>query len=205
MIYTLHGWSFDRAVWKNTPFEGALHLELPGHGESPFTSTTLLELSKEVASYLPENSTLVGWSLGATVALLVGALYPAKVRELILYAPTPLFSGLSQPEAVVKRFLKRLKRDFSEGVRFFRALCSKKGGSVPKINPEVAVALLEDFCYFNATGYFKKLTRPVKIVVGEEDEITKVVGAFSGFKLSNSATLTLLPQKDHLTVLQYAI
>jgi len=205
MTYTLHGWSFSKEVWKNTPFEGAVHLELPGHGESPFTSTNLLELSKEVASCLPENSTLVGWSLGATVAVLVGALYPEKVKELILYAPTPLFSGLSQPEAVVKRFLKRLRRDFSEGVRFFRVLCSKEELPLPKVDPEVAAELLEDFCRFNAADYFKRLIRPVKIGVGEEDEITKLAGALSAFRLAPRATLTVFPKENHLTVLQYAI
>ena len=205
MTYTLHGWSFSKEVWKNTPFESAVHLELPGHGESPFTSTDLLELSKEVASCLPESSTLVGWSLGATVALLVGALYPEKVKELILYAPTSLFSGLSQPEAVVKRFLKRLRRDFFDGVRFFRALCSRKELPLPKIEPEVAAELLENFCHFDARDYFKRLTQPVKIAVGEEDEITRVAGALSAFSLAPKATLTVFPKENHLTVLQYAI
>jgi len=205
MTYTLHGWSFGKEVWKNTPFEGAVHLELPGHGESPFNSTTLLELSEEVASYLPENSTLVGWSLGATVAVLVGVLYPEKVKELILYAPTPLFTGLSQPEAVVKRFLRRLRRDFFEGVRFFRALCSKEELPLPELNPEVAVELLNDFCHFDARDYFKRLGRPVKIAVGEEDGITKVAGALSAFSLTPRATLTVFPKENHLTLLQYAI
>jgi len=204
MIYTLHGWSFSKEVWKNTPFENAVHLELPGHGDSPLKSTELYELSGEVASLLREGSVLVGWSLGATVALLTAALYPEKVRELYLYAPTPLFSGLSQPEAVVKRFLKRLRVSFNDGVNFFRELFGAQGVNV-NLEPERAVNLLNSFCAFDGREVFKRVRAPVKIAVGEADEITGLKGALATFNLVGRSSLKVIPGAGHLTVLQYAI
>ena len=205
MIYTLHGWSYDGRVWKGTPFERAVHLELPGHGESPFNSTDLRELAAEVGESIEEGSTLVGWSLGATVSILVALNYPEKVRELILYAPTPAFRGISQPEAVVRRFLRRLKRDFLKGVEFFRELSSTEKAPLPQLNPKACTELLESFIEIDCTEELWKLKVPVKVIVGEDDAITGLIGAYSVFKGAPLSQLKVIPKADHLTVLKYAI
>jgi len=205
MIYTIHGWSFGKELWKGTPFEEACHLELPGHGESPFLSTELKELSLEIGNSLTPNSHLVGWSLGATVAALVAVFFKEKVGKLTLIAPTPSFTGTSQPEALVKRFLKRLKRDFPGGVDYFRSLCSRVGAPTPKLNQATATELLASFASFDGGELFKRVESPTVILVGEEDQITKLSGAFQTFKLIKSSSLRVLPGEDHLTVLFHAI
>jgi len=201
VIFTLHGWSFDRHVWKGTPFEDGNHMELPGHGESPFKTTNLLKLSEEIGEIIPEGTTLVGWSLGATISLLVGALYPEKVERLILIAPTVRFSGVSQPEVVVERFLKKLKRNFQKTVLEFRNLCSEENFPIPELNPETATELLKNFAHFDLSPYLKRVEVPVEIAVGEEDRITGVEGALSVFKVLKKVRLTVYPKKDHLTAL----
>ena len=201
MIYTLHGWSFDSKVWRGTPFENGIHLELPGHGESPFKSTDLIDLAEEIAKKLSNGGILVGWSLGATVSLLVGSLHQEKIEGLILIAPTVRFSGVSQPEVVVERFLKKLKRNFQKAVLEFRSLCSKEKFLIPKLNPEMATELLESFARFDLSPYLKKVEVPVEIAVGEEDAITGVEGSLSVFRELKNAKLTVYPEKDHLTVL----
>lgn len=201
MIFTLHGWSFDRSVWNGTAFENCVHLELPGHGESPFKSTDLLELSQEAAEALPEGSTLVGWSLGATVSVLVGALYPKKIGKLILVAPTVRFSGISQPKTVVERFLKKLRRNFKKTVLEFRALCSKEKYPLPQLKPEFTTELLENFAKFDLSPYLSLIDVPVEIFVGQEDTITGLKGALSVFNGLKSVRLNVYPGKDHLTVL----
>ena len=201
MIYTLHGWSFDSEVWRGTPFENGIHLELPGHGESPLGATNLIKLSEEIARKLSDRATLVGWSLGATVSLLTGAFHPEKVERLILIAPTVRFSGVSQPEVVVERFLKKLKRNFQRTVLEFRNLCSKETFPIPELNPEIATELLESFSRFNLSPYLKLVEVPVEILAGEEDRITGLEGAFSVFRNLKNARLTVYPKKDHFTVL----
>ncbi|WP_457677618.1 alpha/beta fold hydrolase [Thermovibrio sp.] len=205
MIYTLHGWSYDKGVWRGTPFEGACHLELPGHGESPFKSTKILELSKELGKTIKKNSTLVGWSLGATVASVVAYLYPEKVRELILYAPTTSFVGVSQPEVVVKRFFRKLERNFYEGLIFFRKLCSKREYKVNNLKSKEALELLKDFSYFKLDKLIKETEVPIKVIVGDEDEITGLAGAFSVFKAAKRSQLKVVPREDHLTVLEHTV
>ncbi len=205
MIYTLHGWSYDREVWKGTPFESAIHLELPGHGESPFKETDLKRLALKVGEVIGEGSTLVGWSLGATVSTLVTLNYPEKVKELILYAPTTSFKGISQPQAVLKRFLRRLKRNFLDGIGFFRNLSSKEKLPIPRLEPTVCTQLLESFINLNLEGAVREIEVPVKVAVGEEDSITGLEGAFGVFKGAPLCRMRVVPGADHLTILKYAI
>ncbi len=200
-VFTLHGWSFNASVWRGTSFEKAVHFHLPGHGNSDFESTELTELSEEVAVVLPEGSTLVGWSLGASVALITAHLFPKKVEKLILFSPTLKFSGISQPVAVVKRFLKKLEKDFSKGVDYFRSLCSEERLPIPELEEEKAIKLLESFCHLDLSP-FTNLKATTLIVVGNRDEITKLSGARALFdRISGKKGLQVLPGNDHLTVL----
>ncbi len=201
MIVTLHGWSFNREIWEETPFKRAIHLELPGHGESVFKSTNVSQLAEELFHYIPPKSTLVGWSLGASVLTVFAEKFPERVKELILLAPTLRFSGLSQHPTVVKRFLKKLKRDFQKGVWEFRNICSKNRFPVPKLNEEKAVRILEDFCRLDLRKRAEKVDVPVRIYVGQNDEVTGVNGALQLFLKFKKAELTVHPEADHLTIL----
>jgi pimeloyl-[acyl-carrier protein] methyl ester esterase len=199
MIVAIHGWSFDSSVWKRAE----LRVELPGHGASPFSSTTVVGLAQELSSFLPKTPVhLVGWSLGATVAAVFAALYPERVERLSLVAPTPKFCGLSQPLPVVRRFLKRLKRDFRGSTLYFRSLCSKAELPLPKVEPEKGRAILEDFALNDFSPYFEKVRADTEIFVGEEDSITGLEGAFKAFSLIKGAALSVFPEADHLTVLE---
>ena len=202
-LFTLHGWSFDKGVWERTPFEKAEHLTLPGHGESFFISSDILGLSREIGEYLPEDSVLVGWSLGATLAVVTASLYPKKVKGLILFAPTLKFSGGAEPEGVVLRFLKMLKRRFLETVMEFRTLCSTEEFSLPELNERKVTQLLESFSYFDLSDFARKIKVPTKIFVGERDSVTGVVGAYRLYLVIQSSTLSVFPGKDHLTILRY--
>ncbi|WP_456454995.1 alpha/beta fold hydrolase [Thermovibrio sp.] len=204
MIYTLHGWSFSKEVWVGTPFEDAFHLELPGHGESRFKETDLNLLALEIGKEIEKNSLLVGWSLGASVLALTAYYYPEKVKGLILYCPTPKFEGLSQPKAVVRRFLRRLERDFKGGILFFRELCGDKS-KIPILKGEAVKELLKSFIGSNLTPFFKELKVKTKILVGERDEITGVVGAFKSFSLIDSSSLLVFPEENHVSILKNLI
>ena len=204
MIYTLHGWSFSKEVWKGTPFEDAFHLELPGHGESHFKETDLNLLALEIGKEIEKNSLLVGWSLGASVLALTAYYYPEKVRGLFLYCPTPKFEGLSQPKAVVRRFLRRLERDFKDGFLFFRELCGDTR-AIPTLKKETVKELLKNFVGSDLIPFFKKLKVKTKILVGEGDEITGVVGAFKAFSLIDNSSLVVFPKDNHVSILKNLI
>jgi pimeloyl-[acyl-carrier protein] methyl ester esterase len=201
-IFTLHGWSFDSSVWSLSSFKDAIHLELPGHGNSSFKSQDVISLAKEIGNVIPKSSILIGWSLGATIFSLTAFFHPEKVEKLVLFAPTPKFSGISQDEIVVKRFLRKLERDFEKSVLYFRSLCSKESYPIPSLVPEISKNLLVSFCNIDITCYLERLSVPIEIFVGEEDEITKLEGAFYLWNKVSKGKLFIFPCEDHFTIIQ---
>ncbi len=86
----LHGWAQDASCWRGIARQHDLCLTLPGHGGQQ-------DLPAEMwTSYcyqqLPRKpGLLIGWSLGAMIALRLAARHPDRVRALLLLAATPKF------------------------------------------------------------------------------------------------------------------
>jgi pimeloyl-[acyl-carrier protein] methyl ester esterase len=95
---------------------------------SPRTQTnsaTLEEWADEMSSEIPAGSVLIGWSLGAMLAMSVAARHPELVSRLVLIAATPSFlqredwphaldaatvqafhqNFVAQPERTMERFI----------------------------------------------------------------------------------------------------
>jgi len=96
-LVLLHGWGMSGAVWqplvKKLSKIFTLHLvDLPGMGLSrPIEPYHLHAIAEKVAERLPANSDIVGWSLGAQVAMRIALDHPDAVRRLVLVGATPCF------------------------------------------------------------------------------------------------------------------
>lgn len=95
-IVLLHGWGLSSAVW--APLQAALDprlnvrpLDLPGHGNADPAGPTLESWSDALLAQIPENSLLVGWSLGAQLALHLARHHPDRIARLALISATPRF------------------------------------------------------------------------------------------------------------------
>ena len=89
-IVLLHGLSFDRRMWTpvitaltETPGRIVLALDLPGHGESPDWPSYELDhvaaaVHNAVAAARLEAPVVVGHSIGAVIATIYAARYPAR-------------------------------------------------------------------------------------------------------------------------------
>jgi pimeloyl-[acyl-carrier protein] methyl ester esterase len=133
-MFFLHGWAMTPAVWQ--PLIAALGAEkfdfelfapaLPGHGEHAADAVpSLTAWADALASGLPSGATVIGWSLGALLALELARTRPERVERLILFNATPRFTSapdwphaldatviasftggyLGQPTQTLKRFL----------------------------------------------------------------------------------------------------
>ncbi len=86
----IHGWAQDASCWRGIARQHDLCLSLPGHGSQQdlpaeaWTGYCYQQLPKEPAL-------LIGWSLGAMMALRLAARHPDRVRALLLLAATPKF------------------------------------------------------------------------------------------------------------------
>ncbi|MDP5239453.1 alpha/beta fold hydrolase [Uliginosibacterium sp. 31-16] len=122
-LVLLHGWGYTPGLWDT------LQAELPELAiTAPFvcpTSPDLRSWTADISETLPDNAWILGWSLGATLAISLAAHHPEKVRGLFLIGATPRFvadeywkNGLESevveafrttlrrsPERIQKRFL----------------------------------------------------------------------------------------------------
>lgn len=87
-IFLLHGWGLTPGVW--APLQSAL--------ASPTTALSLRApagpidvWANDLSTEIPAGAILVGWSLGALLAMQIAAQAPQRVSRLVLLAATPSF------------------------------------------------------------------------------------------------------------------
>lgn len=99
-LLMLHGWAMHSKVWSDFAELLSQHfqvilVDLPGHGFSEVIEP--FELDTVVNALLPvlpaQPVLLLGWSLGATVALAMAQRMPERIRHLLVLAGNPQFIG----------------------------------------------------------------------------------------------------------------
>ncbi|MEY4592630.1 MAG: hypothetical protein RIR18_1525 [Pseudomonadota bacterium] len=100
-------------------------LDLPGYGEIPDTPNFDLAVST-LAEHLQSNTCLVGWSLGAQLALAIAARFPEKIGKLVLISGTASFIQRENwphavPAEILDGFREGVAADFSTALPRFVA------------------------------------------------------------------------------------
>ncbi|MCQ8105667.1 pimeloyl-ACP methyl ester esterase BioH [Methylomonas sp. SURF-2] len=97
-LVMIHGWAMHSGVWRDFARRLALHyrvicVDLPGHGRSEALEAFKLEnIAETVLAAIPQRRFfLLGWSLGATVAMAMTSRAPERVERLFVLAGNPLF------------------------------------------------------------------------------------------------------------------
>lgn len=134
-VVFLYGWAshaqvfrgLARALEKNFRVQV---MALPGYeGTASCTPYTLERIADTLAASAPKRCSVVGWSLGAQVALTWAQRAPKQVHRLALIAATPCFTQRTDwPQAVapavMRQFTAQIKRDIPSVLRRFVGLQS---------------------------------------------------------------------------------
>ena len=92
----IHGWLDNHASFlpliRTIPYLNWLAIDLMGHGKSPWIHSHhfysfqnyICDLSLWIDAHCPEGVHLIGHSLGASIASILGGLYPDKILSLVL-------------------------------------------------------------------------------------------------------------------------
>ena len=137
-LVLLHGWGYDNACWPEVMLQqlrasyDLILLDLPGHGRDPYVEddrNSLEQLDEWITStkqLLPSQYHLMGWSLGAQIAIRM-ARNDRCIQRLILMAVNPKFmssdewSAAMSPELLAK-FEQGYETQTSKTLRRFASL-----------------------------------------------------------------------------------
>jgi len=133
-VVLLHGWGMNGDVWDgilpvlNNQFRTTI-VDLPGHGRSidSLADYSLKNIAGTLAEVLPQESTIVGWSLGGMVATQFTLDFPQRVNKLALVASAPQFvRNDSWPTGtdtiVLDGFADGLKQNYQQTIKRFIAI-----------------------------------------------------------------------------------
>jgi len=179
-LITIHGWGFCPEVFR--PLEGigkVFHHRLEGE--------SIREEAQKVAEKIDRDTIVVGWSLGATVA--VSASFKNPPKGLVLIGATPHF-GRAWKRHYIESFFKELEENFEGKLKEFRKtvwgedICN--GWIPPK---ERAINLLRDFVQTDISEPLRGLKIPTIILQGKRDAVTPHREAKKMLKLNPSFRL----------------
>ena len=138
-LMLIHGWGMNSQVWEpiREALESQYHvlwIDLPGHGFNRHIEMQSLEqMVALIADVTPENTHLIGWSLGGLVAqALAQNLFLQKsqrIKSMTLVTSTPRFSQdlnsdwqHAMSDELLNRFADNLKQDTEKTLKGFIAL-----------------------------------------------------------------------------------
>lgn len=132
-LVLLHGWGVNQGVWQGIRAQLAdsvtlITPDLPGFGsQSDYPLPYSLDaVVAQLATQIPDNSYLCGWSLGGLLAIALASRYPDKVQQLGLIGASPCFVAADnwpgmQP-VVLQQFAAALSQNLPLTIERFLAI-----------------------------------------------------------------------------------
>jgi pimeloyl-[acyl-carrier protein] methyl ester esterase len=215
----LHGWGMHSEVWRSVAQEFArrfqVHLvDLPGHGKSSGEELRDIEAAVHaLAAALQRRISLIGWSLGATVALVWAKSRPEQVRALALVAATPCFVTRDDwvhgwPRHQFESFERDVRRDAGSALKRFLSLQTRGDEAERQIlrelrqtvfdtpRPELTAGL-EILRETDLREVVPLVQQPALLIHGDSDSVVPVDAAQWLVHRLPDATLQVFPRCGH--------
>jgi pimeloyl-[acyl-carrier protein] methyl ester esterase len=203
-VVLLHGWASHPQVFRGLArtIEKNFRVQvmaLPGYGDGSETTAcspyTLERIADTLAAIAPKQCDVIGWSLGAQVAMTWAQRAPKQINRLALIAATPCFTQRTGeqntwPHAVtpmvMRQFTSAIQRDRPAVLRRFVALQSLGDKHEVRVahklrtalftntlpSQEVLEAGLEILKSTDLRAMLPSIQQPVLVIHGENDAVT---------------------------------
>jgi pimeloyl-[acyl-carrier protein] methyl ester esterase len=221
-VVLLHGWGTTAAVWKDLGARLALRfrvhaLDLPGYGVGPACAPCTPEaVAGSIADGAPACCGVVGWSLGAQVALAWARAAPRQVARLALIAATPCFTRRAdwqhgvEPE-VLSAFSRALVIDRAVALRRFIALEARGDERAVQVALKLRAALaaggepgrrplrngLAMLAETDLRGELSAITQETLVVHGDRDAVVPVAAGEALARRLPAARLEIVRGAGH--------
>jgi pimeloyl-[acyl-carrier protein] methyl ester esterase len=220
-VVFLHGWGLNHQVWSQLQQALPTQLDiytpdLPGFGLSPCPATYDLDtVLAQLAAQIPNQSIVLGWSLGGLLAIALASRYPEKVKTLGLIASSPCFMATDNwpgmEHRVMQQFAGQLQQDLALTVERFLAI-QAMGSSTARQDIKLlkqavlslplpsAMALqggLQLLQQLDLRQEFAALRQPVFAILGRLDSLVPVAIAPLLQNLRPATKIELLQKASH--------
>ncbi|OGT37135.1 MAG: hypothetical protein A3F12_05405 [Gammaproteobacteria bacterium RIFCSPHIGHO2_12_FULL_38_14] len=200
------GLGFDAAIFGNLFLNHQqFFYDLPKNFEN---ESSLIE---QINGDLPQESTLIAWSLGGLIAISLCFFYPEKYKSLILIASTPHFNNdaIGIPAPLLKQFQAMAATDFSLLLKKLNALVTfphrQFHHQIKKFlwmeNKQASfLAYLNLLTSIDLRKQYEKLSLPILQIFGEQDAILPLNAATL---LAKTKLTKIIPQASHAPFLTH--
>ena len=186
-VYLIHGWAANGHVFADLrpllPTNWQVRApDLPGHGAGQLNGAfDIMAAADTLAAEMPDNSDIVGWSLGGLVALYIAIRHPHKVRRLCLtssfakfLATTDYPQGLNR--SALDKMITLFEQDYPKYMRQFLQLqllntpdseeiiASVLPDMVKNGAPAALKAALDALALADARPFLRQIRQPVLLV-----------------------------------------
>lgn len=182
----IHGWGFSSKAFPYTT-----SIDLPFHGGSSLQYKDMWSLARYMALKAQKGSVIIGWSLGASLALMMAYLFRDRFRGLLLIGASACF-GCLWSQKNLRGFILRLEKDGEAFLREFRSLAYPKAFE-DSIDLEGSKKLLKDYMRLDLRPILPYIKERVVILHGIKDPIVPFSSALTLYNcLKNAKLITFL-------------
>jgi pimeloyl-[acyl-carrier protein] methyl ester esterase len=222
-LVLLHGWGLNSGVWQATikhfqDTQEIITIDLPGYGlnreilPKPYT---LLTMAQHVLDVLPEQSIILGWSLGGLVAQQIAQLAPRRVQALILLASSAKFCASDEWPGIKANVLSAFQDQLASNINatLSRFLAIQAMGSetakqdikaikgqidqYPQPHPLALAAGLQILLESDLRHAFSELNMPVHLLLGRLDSLVPVAVKHQLTSLHSSLDVEVFQHSSH--------
>ena len=224
----LHGWGSSSKVWHSCISELAKNsclwcIDLPGHGNSHAISWNFsvdqgIEL---LAESLPEECTMLGWSLGGLWSQLYATKFPQRISKLMLISSVPRFLANNNwpngmQNKVFMQFVDGFEKDPETTLKRFCALQVLNSASAKQTFGVLLQALSSDKKHIKNIAWGLSWLRnvdlranktlgsmPIYLMHGENDQLVSTKAAQQTVSQWQNAKLDVIPKAGHAPFIAY--
>jgi pimeloyl-[acyl-carrier protein] methyl ester esterase len=225
-LVLIHGWGMNANVWKSIEEDLSQHftmivVNLPGMGSChPNKHYTMSDILDELNEFMPDNSTLLGWSLGGQIAMAYQKKFPKKIKNLILVSSTPCFINKKDwlygiEKDIFEKFSLQLLVNWKktlhqffllqfQGLPNMRAEAIKFEKSILKLgkpDPIFLLSSLKLLMDIDCRKDLKYIKANTLVIGGDMDKLTPFASSEYLAEIIPKSVLKLLPGSGHVPFL----
>ncbi|HEY7655759.1 MAG TPA: pimeloyl-ACP methyl ester esterase BioH [Burkholderiales bacterium] len=228
-VVLVHGWGSGASVWQALapelqPRRSVEMPDLPGYGAAPVCAPySLEEIAAGLARSAPRRCDVVGWSLGALVALAWAQRAPQQVMRMGLIAATPCFAQRADWQhaaapPVLARIAGELAADRAGTLRRFISLEAHGDVKAKEVArqlreahaardgpaPEALAAGLRLLLETDMRGALASISQPALVIHGDRDSVAPLAAGEHLCRCLPNARLLVLPGAGHAPFISQA-